>query len=139
MPRQGAAVTITGGRDTRRRIRAVSDDARTELRSAHLEAATVVARQARFEVPVRTGALEATIRAMATQTKGTVRAGRARVPYAGPVHFGWPTRPNPAKGWFGGPIRPQPFIYEAADRRIGQVVDAYNGRLGEIIRSHDLD
>jgi len=117
----------------------VSDDARTELKSAHLEAALVVARQAEYEVPRRSGRLEATIRAQATQTKGNVKAGRARVPYAGPIHFGWPTRPNRAKGWFGGPIRPQPFIYMAADRRLGQVVDAYNNRINEIIRQHDLD
>lgn len=117
----------------------MSDDARTELKSAHLEAALIVARQAQYEVPRRSGRLATTIRAQATQTRGNVKAGRARVPYAGPVHFGWPTRPNPAKGWRGGPIRPQPFVYEAADRRIGQVVDAYNGRLTQIIRQHDLD
>lgn len=53
--------------------------------------------------PHRTGRLAATVRAGRGKTKAVVRAGGARAPYAGVVHYGWPARA----------IRPQPFLVEA--------------------------
>lgn len=126
-------------REVRRELRRLSDDSKNELKTTHKEAAELVARQARFLVPVRSGRLLASVRATSTTTKGQVRAGGGRVRYAGPIHFGWPGRPNRAKGWRGGPIAPQPFIYEAADRRIGDVVTLYERRLTDLIRQHGLD
>lgn len=116
-------VEVNGARDLRRALRLagvkLDQDA---LKKAHLEAAEIVARQARYEVPVDTGKLAGTIRAAGTKTKGVVRAGFARVPYAGPIHFGWPARN----------IAPQPFLYEAADQRVAEVVVVYGARVREI-------
>jgi hypothetical protein len=136
---KAARIQINGLKETRAALRGVSVDSKQDIKQAHRAAAEIVAKQAKYEVPRRSGALEASIRAAATQTQGKVKAGFARTPYAGPIHFGWPTRPNPAKGWRGGPIRPQPFIYEAADKRIDEVVGAYEKRVGEIIRKYGLD
>lgn len=137
--RPRARIEIEGLRDARRAIRRVSDDSKTELRGAHQAVSEIVARQAKFEVPVRSGRLRASIRAGATTTRGQVKAGGYGVRYAGPIHFGWSSRPNSARGWRGGPIDPQPFIYEAADRRIRDVLDEYERQLGAIIRRHGLD
>ncbi len=137
--RPAARIQIEGLREARRAIRRVSDDAKTELRGAHRAAAEIVARQARFEVPVRSGRLKSSIRAGSTTTKGQVKAGGYGVRYAGPIHFGWSTRPNPTRGVRGGPIAPQPFIYEAADKRIRDVLEEYERQLGAIIRRHGLD
>lgn len=125
-------------REIRKAMKDLSDSSKSDMKATHRSVAEIVARQARYEVPVRTGRLRNTIRTRSTLTQGRVVAGMARVPYAGPIHFGWPTRPDPSKGWRGGPIRPQPFIYEAADRRIDEVVDAYEQRIGELIRSYRL-
>lgn len=132
-------IQIEGLRETRRALKAISADAAKDMRPAHLEAAEIVARQSKFEVPVRSGALRNSIRAAATQTRGQVRVGSVGVPYAGPIHFGWPTRPRPSKGWYGGPIEAQPFIYEAADRRVDEVLDAYDARLAALSRRYGLD
>ena len=130
---------VEGLREARRAIRRVSEDSKTELRGAHRAAAEIVARQARFEVPVRSGRLKASIRAGSTMTKGQVKAGGSGIRYAGPIHFGWRTRPDVARGWRGGPIRPQPFIYKAGDKRIRDVLEEYERQLGAVIRRHGLD
>lgn len=46
---------------------------------------------ARF-APKRTGALAASIRGNRAKNKAIVYAGRARVPYAGPINYGWQAR-----------------------------------------------
>ena len=127
-------IQIEGLREARRKIRAISDDYKTEMKDTHRAAAEVVADQAKFEVPVRSGRLRASIRTGATTTRGQVKAGGYGVKYAGPIHFGVPRQTGrPAN------IRPQPFIYEAADKRIRAVVDVYEERVAELIRRRELD
>lgn len=123
MPRP--SVEVTGAKELRRAIRRAEDDlSKSALKQAHRDAAEVVATEARYTVPVRSGTLAASIRAAGTQTKGVVRAGFAKVPHAGVIHFGWP----------GHNISPQPFLYEAADARVDDVLDVYNARIEEIAR-----
>ncbi len=99
---------------------------RDELKGANKAAAEIVRDEARRIVPVRSGRLQRSITAQASTASGRVKAGSAkRVPYAGPTHFGWPTRPNRSKRWRGGPIKPNPWLYEAQDRRINEVRDAF--------------
>lgn len=50
------------------------------------------------------GRLKASIRPGATTKAGVVKAGSSRVPYAGPIHWGWPRRN----------IKAQPFLTTAA-------------------------
>lgn len=94
-----------------------------ELKDANRDAAELVAATARPLVPRRTGRLEATVRTGATKRSGVVRAGRARVPYAPPVHFGWPRRK----------IKPQPFLHDALDRRRSELERDYAQRVQDIV------
>ena len=97
-------------------------------------AAKVVAERGVDLAPVRSGNLRDTIRAAGQQAFGVVRAGnRGDVPYAAPVHWGWGTRPNWAKGWRGGPIAPNPFLYDALDDRRDEVVETYERALALVI------
>ena len=119
-------IKLIGYRDVRRALRKMGDDAVSELKQVNKEAADLVAETARPNIPVRSGRLEATLRTTGTARGGVVRLGRKAVPYAGPIHFGWPNRPNRQKGWRGGPIRPNPFLYEATDKRIPEVMALYS-------------
>ena len=116
MTRIGTTVEAEGMRELRKKLRRM-DNGMDNLKGLHLDLAEIVADRAEALAPVRTGRLKQTIRAAGTQTAGRVRAGYKRIPYAGPVHFGWATRPNAAKGWRGGPIHPNPFLYDARDER----------------------
>lgn len=42
--------------------------------------------------PVRTGRLRDTLRGNRAKNKAVITAGRARVPYAGAINYGWPAR-----------------------------------------------
>ena len=123
------ALHIHGGRELRRKFKAVGDDMQ-DLKDLHKRLADDVAGTAKTKVPVRTGRLRNSIRGSGTKTAARVRAGNNRksgpssVPYAPPVHWGWARRG----------IKPQPFLYEALDDRRQEVVDAYNDQVRSIIR-----
>lgn len=117
------AARIEGLREVQKALADLSGDLKNEMKPTHLEAAKIVAEAARPLAPVRTGRLAASVRASAVRTGGRVRLGSGSVPYAGPVHFGWPARR----------IKPQPFVYEALDPRRGEVAEVYAARLNDLI------
>ena len=100
-----------------------------DLTAVHREAADKVQGEARARVPRLTGALSKTIKSRATKTSARVEAGSRLVPYAGPIHFGWPRRN----------IEPQPFLYDALESRRDQVVDVYEKRVSELVRRLDRE
>ena len=118
-----ARVEVDGLRDLRRAIRRAEEDY-SDLREAGLEAAEPVADTAVSLVPVLDAELQGTIRAAGQASGAVVRAGFARVPYAGPIHFGWP----------GHGIEPNPFLYNALDQRRSDVMKIYERRVNEISR-----
>lgn len=119
---------IEGLREVQRDLRLLGDDTKTEMKATHLAAAEIVVMGAKRIVPYRTGRLAASIRALATNASGKVRAGSASVPYAGPIHFGWPMRR----------IAPQPFIYDALDPRREDIKRLYEERIDELIDKYDF-
>ena len=90
---------VEGGRRLRATLKAAGSDL-SELRAAHRAAAQIAETASASIAPFRTGRLKASIRSSGTKTAGIIRAGRASVPYAGPIHWGWASRG----------ISPQPFI-----------------------------
>lgn len=119
---------IDGLREVQRDLNRLGADTKNEMRSTHLQAAEIVVMGAKRFVPVRTGRLAASIRALATKTSGRVRAGSASVPYAGPIHFGWPARR----------IAPQPFIYDALDPRRDDIKRLYEDRINELVEKYEF-
>ena len=93
MTRISTTVEVEGMRQLRRKL-SVLDDKIEDLKGLHQDLAEMVMDRAVALAPVRTGRLKQTIRASGTKTAGRVRAGYKRVPYAGNIHFGWPTRPT---------------------------------------------
>tara|TARA_R100001129_G_scaffold152389_1_gene114821 strand:+ start:175 stop:558 length:384 start_codon:yes stop_codon:yes gene_type:complete len=127
MARKTQSIKVQGARELRRELRKMGDDMEN-LKALNLDVATIVSNRAKDIVPRRTGALADTIRPSGTKTAGRVRAGFRRVPYAGPVHFGWPARR----------IQPQPFLYDALDQRRGEVLDRYFEGIKKIQRKAGL-
>jgi hypothetical protein len=136
-------IRFEGLREFRRALKNTSDGM-DDLKAVHKAGAEIVARRSAQIVPTgATGMLRDSIDSRGTATKAYVRAGGTRggVPYAGPIHFGSP-KGWPADGFGGygtGTLRPQPFIYDAMDDRIGEVLDLYNDRLATLARRHGLD
>lgn len=125
----GGALGIEGLRETLRDLKDLQIDAREDMKETHRRAGEIVAAAAKPLAPVRTGALSATITSSPTKYQGRVRIGRgASVPYAGPIHFGWPAQR----------IKPQPFVYEALDGRREEVLQTYERRINDLIERHNL-
>lgn len=122
MALESSTVTIQGIDKLRRALVKLDDAAKEDFKAAGKAAAEIVEKQARNEVPTRSGNLKNTIRSSGQQRGGVVSAGRAKVPYAGPIHFGWGRRR----------IHPNPFLYRAADKRVNEVVEAYLEQVYEI-------
>ena len=125
----GGQLEIDGLRDVQKAMRNFSDDSRNDMKETHRRAGQIVVDGAARLVPVRSGALLASLKSAPTQRQGRVRVGSAAVPYAGPIHFGWPARN----------IQPNPFIYEVLDGRRQEVYALYAERISQLIVKYDLD
>ncbi len=125
-------VKIEGLSKVRRDLKNLSSDVdyrAQEFLPVNKSIADAVAGDAKNYVPILTGALSGTIRAGATKTSARVKAGYKAVPYAGPIHFGWPAR-------F---IKPQPFFYDAIDKRRDEIKERYDDLVKKLIKKYDLD
>ena len=125
-------IKITGLSEVQRNLRKLSTDAldlnKTEFLETNKQVAEIVINETKKYVPVLTGALAAAIRNASTKKSAKVRAGNAAVPYAGPIHFGWPSRS----------IKPNTFLYEAIDARKSEVANRYAELVSDLIVKYDL-
>lgn len=117
-----ALVEVEGARQLRRTLRQAGDDL-GDLKDANKRAAEIAAAGALRNAPRRSGALAGDIRAAGTKTAGVVRAGRKRLPYAGPIHWGWPARG----------IEAQPYLTEGAQQTESVWVPMYEKELDEAL------
>lgn len=135
MAKRGVVVEVRGAKDLRRALREIEDAAakkgmQAELKTEYRIAARIVEAAAKGEVKAGatgksgdsrwggaysgSGKLAASIKAKGTLTGASITAGGPRVPYAAPIHWGWPSRPNKTKGHRGGPIAANRFLTRAA-------------------------
>lgn len=108
---------VVGADQLRRELRNVGDAGlKKELRDANKSAAQVVVEKALPDVPVQSGRLKASVRALGSQRDGRAVAGKSSVPYAAAIHWGRKR---------GGVIEARPFLWNAAQRTETQVTDKY--------------
>lgn len=120
---QRPLVEVEGARQLRKTLRAAGDDL-ADLKSANQQAANIAATAAKAGAPHRSGDLAGDIRASGTKTAGIVRAGRKKIPYAGPIHWGWPARG----------IKAQPYMTEGAQRTESIWVPLYQQLMDDALK-----
>ncbi len=101
------------------------------------QGALILIRQAKSLVPVKTGALSASMRPRRIQRGGSVQAGGKRVPYANPIHWGWLVVSNAHRGklkpgTYRG-IKPQPFFSEALGYTRDEILQNYERLMQQTI------
>jgi hypothetical protein len=109
-------VQVRGARQLRSSLKKAGKDLQ-DLKDAHAKVAAVVAAAAAARAPKRTGRLATSVRGTGTTTAAVIRAGFKSVPYAGPIHWGWPARG----------IAAQPFLSDAATSTEGAWLPIYEG------------
>lgn len=107
------AITADGLNERQAALDAVMGGIRASMTAASKEAADIAVAAVKEAAPRRSGRLGESTRATASPTGVTLRVGGGGTPYAGVIVFGWSSRPNRARKWRGGPIRPNPYPYEA--------------------------
>ena len=117
-------VQVRGARELRRTLRKAGADMQ-QVKNLHAEIGGIVAGAARPATPHRSGRLAGTVRSSGTQTASIVRAGRASVPYAGPIQWGWPARN----------IEPQPWLTDAAHETEPRWFAAFDAGIERILAS----
>lgn len=119
-----SSVEVVGAAKLRRTLRQAGVDVQ-DLKDAHATVARMVEVAAEPRTPRDSGELADTMRSSGTARAAIVRAGNARHPYAGPVHWGWP----------GRNIHAQPWIDETAEAGMPVWADQYMTALDHIIRA----
>lgn len=94
---------------------------RRDLRQVAKKAAKPTLIAARQEVPVKTGALRASLRITNTTRGVAVKAGSGKVPYAKVIHFGWPKHH----------VAANQFLFRAVDKTADAVAAEY---MAELVR-----
>lgn len=122
MPSQAGSIQVEGAKTLRRTLKAAGTGL-GDLKAAHAQAGAVVLPRARGSAPRRSGLLAGNVRASAGATALTLRAGGVRVPYAGPIHWGWKKRN----------IAAQPFIAEAVEQTQPAIVRVYEAAVNRIV------
>ena len=126
------AIKVTGLSKVQRDLRKLSTDAldlnKTEFLETNKQVAEIIIGESKKYVPVVSGALAAAVKNASTKKSAKVRAGNVAVPYAGPIHFGYPKRA----------IKPNPFFYEAIDSRRNEVAKKYADLVSSLITKYDL-
>lgn len=100
----------------------------SDLKDVFTKIGTEVAREAQDLAPTKSGALAASIRPSKTKNQSIIRAGSARVVYAGVQNYG---------GYNN--IRAHRFMEGAVERKQGDVVRMIDDELGDLIRRYDLN
>lgn len=116
-------VQIQGARELRAALKRAGVDL-VDLKAANAAVSAFIASRAANRAPRRTGHLAGTLRGNKAAGRAQVLAGRAAVPYAGPIHWGWASRG----------ITAQPWIAETAKDTEHQWLTQYQNAIDDIIR-----
>lgn len=129
-------VNVTGANRLKRTMREAGVEI-GELKKANKAAAETVAGAAKARAPIGKparkggrgrrasgGRLMKSVRAGATQKAGVIKAGSARVPYANPIHWGWPKRN----------IKQNAFMSDAAVATEGIWVRNFERHMNDVIK-----
>lgn len=98
-----AVVQVDGARELRASLKKAGADL-DDLKDANAQVASTVALATASRAPNRTGRLAGSVRGNRAASSAVIKVGRASLPYAGVVHWGWPARH----------IEAQPFAVDAA-------------------------
>lgn len=121
---QQPAIQVDGLDELRRELRRLKDRELNEaMKAVHKELADEVTKRALPKVPVRTGTLKSTVRSTGTVRDAIGRVGKASVPYAAPIHWGWASRNIPRR----------PFLTDAAAALERDITDRYDRHVADML------
>lgn len=122
-----ASVEVKGLKETVRSLERLGTEVR-DLKDAFKRIGQLVVTDAQARAPKLSGALAQSIRPSNTKNKSVVRAGSAKVPYAGVQQWGWPQHGIEATN----------YLTDAVDAKQAQVLRSLEEELRDLINKLDL-
>jgi hypothetical protein len=120
-------IRVEGLRELNRSLSKAGADAE-DMKDLNASIAKLVADTGRGRAPVVTGALAASVKGNRAKGKAVVKAGGARIPYAGPIHWGWPRRN----------IAGSLFLSDAVDDNHDQIIEMFEDGVDKVLRKNNL-
>lgn len=131
-------IEVEGLDELRKRLKQFGDrDLPKGLQRANKTASEIIARAAKSNAPVRSGLLQRSIRATATQKAAEVRMGNARVPYAAVIERGGRVGRN--KATIIPRVKGGRVLGPAAREHRHTVVREYQEVIDQLVRRAGLD
>lgn len=121
-----AKLVVHGLRDLRNELKELDKELPKMLKKVSINAAAVIADEARPNVAQVSGKLQKSVKAAGTPTGASVKMGKKSVPYAGAYHWGHPVRRQ------GGHMPGHPVISEALEKKYDEMVQVYSDGLDEL-------
>ncbi len=138
-------VHVTGLKETQAALKDIGAiDATKEVRAALKKGAEIIAADARFRVPSKSGRAAGSVRASVSGSKAYVLGGKKTVPYYGWLDFGTRTPQkgnNRAEGpWRGSGTGPKKgrFIYPAIAAQTPALIAHLSDAIGAVIHRNGL-
>lgn len=125
----GGTIKVEGLRETIKSLQSLGAE-KAEFVEINLAVAETLMNKARPMVPVRTGNLANSMRASKTANYAQVAIGKAKVPYAGAIHWGWffDRKNNKPKN-----IKPNPFMARALGQNYDAIMQQYNDNMQKLL------
>ena len=118
----GPVVRVVGARRLVRTMKAAGVEL-DDLTAVHRSVGEVALDAVRPEVPVRSGRLRGDLRQSAAKRRTSLMVGRAGVPYALPIHWGWAARN----------IEANPFVTRGLARHEAEIVGEFESGVEAIL------
>lgn len=123
-----AVVRVKGLNETLRALNRLGADFE-ELKDANKKLGDEISSRAAAVAPRLTGALASSIRSNRAKKRVSIKAGGARVPYAGVIEYGWPSRDIPA----------QPYLRKAAFEDRDLISRTYEENIKQLIQKYSFE
>lgn len=120
------SIRVTGLKETIRKFEKMGVEV-SDMKDSMRKLGDMVADDARSLAPKLSGALAGSIRPSNAKNKAMIRAGGAKIPYAGVIHYG---------GYHG--IAPHPFLNQAIGQNQSRLVNTLEDELRGLIKKVDL-
>jgi hypothetical protein len=130
----GERIRVEGLRETIKNLQALGAE-KSEFVEINLEAAEILMSAARPLIPVKTGNLANSMRASKTANYAQIALGKAKVPYAGPVHWGWF---YDRKNFIQKNIKPALFMPRALKANFQRIMSHYDSAMQRLLTKYEL-
>jgi len=125
----GESIKVEGLKETIKDLQALGVEKQAFI-DINLEAAEILMSAARPLIPVRTGNLAGTMRASKTVQYAQVSLGKAKVPYAPVIHYGWFYDRN---NFIKKNIKPNPFLSKALRQNYAEIMKRYDESVQKVL------